>query len=101
MSPLNTFTTLNLGKYSRNGDAGSLRLDESAERSVREESAETEDDDEEDDDEDGQEEDESMTGSTTISTGSPSRKAEDHERERYGVGAGGDVLAEMEMEGVE
>lgn len=107
LSPLHNFTTLNLGKYSRNGDVGHLRLDESAERSVREESVETEEDDEDDDDDDQEEEedetegDESMTGSTTISTGSPSREADDRERERYGLGAGGDVLAEMEMEGVE
>lgn len=101
LSPLNTFTALNLGRYSRNGDVGSLRLDESAERSVREESLETEDDDDDEDREfdDMGEGDESMTGSTSISTGSPSREAED--RERYGAGAGGDVLADLEMEGVE
>lgn len=108
LSPLHNFTTLNLGKYaSRNGDVGHLRLDESAERSVREESVESEDEeDDEDDDQEEEEEDEtegdeSMTGSTTISTGSPSREADDRERERYGLGAGGDVLAEMEMDGVE
>lgn len=100
LSPLNNFTALNLGRYSRNGDVGSLRLDESAERSVREESLETEDDDDEDREfDDMGEGDESMTGSTSISTGSPSREAED--RERYGAGAGGDVLADLEMEGVE
>jgi hypothetical protein len=100
LSPLQSFTTLNLGKYSRNGDVGHLRLDESAERNVREESVETEDE-EDDEDQEEDEGDESMTGSTTISTGSPSREAEERERERYGLGAGGDVLAEMEMEGVE
>ncbi|UZJ55360.1 hypothetical protein CBS101457_004680 [Exobasidium rhododendri] len=106
LSPLHNFTKLNLGQYSRNKDVGPLRLDESAERNVREES-ETEDEEEDDDDDDDREEDEteegdeSMTGSTTISTGSPSREAEDGERERYGLGAGGDVFAEMEMEGVE
>jgi hypothetical protein len=99
LSPLQSFTTLNLGKYTRNGDIGHLRLDESAERNVREESVDSED--EEDDEEEEDEGDESMTGSTTISTGSPSREAEERERERYGLGAGGDVLAEMEMEGVE
>lgn len=87
---------------SNNGDVQHLALDESAERSRRSESAETDDerDDDDDDDDDG-EGDESMTGSTTISTGSPSREAEERERERYGLSAGGDVLAEMEMEGVE
>lgn len=99
LSPINTFTTLNLGKFTRTGDIGPLRLDESAERNVREESVETEDDeDDEDDEEDHEGEDESMTGSTSISTGSPSREADERERERYGVGAGGDVLAEMEMD---
>lgn len=102
LSPLHNFTKLNLGKFGRNGDVRHLRLDESAERSVREESVETEDDDEDEEDEMGEGEgDESMTGSTTISTGSPSRETEERERERYGLGAGGDVLAEMEMEGVE
>lgn len=107
LSPLQTFTSLNLGRVNSrtNGDVGSLRLDESAERSMREESLETDDADtvdrrrrgEEDDDDEGYDErDESMTGSTSISTGSPSRDAD--ERERYGVGAGGDVMAEMEME---
>ena len=101
LSPLHSFTRLNLGKYARNGDVGHLQLDESAERSVREESVETEDEDDEDREEDEMEGDESMTGSTTVSTGSPSRETEERERERYGLGAGGDVLAEMEMEGVE
>lgn len=99
LSPLNGFTSLNLGRYSRNGDVGAFKLDESAERSVREESLETDEDEEERDFDDMGEGDESMTGSTSISTGSPSRDAE--ERERYGAGAGGDVLAELEMEGVE
>lgn len=96
LSPLNNFSSLNLGRYSRHGE---VKLDESAERSMREESLETEGGDEDDGFDDNGEGDESMTGSTSISTGSPSRETED--RERYGVGAGGDVLAEMEMEGVE
>ncbi|PWN34085.1 uncharacterized protein FA14DRAFT_156754 [Meira miltonrushii] len=101
LSPLNNFTSLNLGRYSssRNNDINGFRLDESAERSVREESLESEEDEEDRDFDDMNEGDESMTGSTSISTGSPSREAE--ERERYGAGAGGDVLAELEMEGVE
>lgn len=101
LSPLNNFTSLNLGRYSssRNNEVNGFRLDESAERNVREESLETEEDEEDRDFDEMNEGDESMTGSTSISTGSPSREAE--ERERYGAGAGGDVLAELEMEGVE